>query len=243
VYDSLADVYDWLVPEELLSPAGAAGPFAEVLSPGSRVLDCACGTGTVAIGLALAGFAVEASDASAAMVERTRALGAEHGVHVPAEVRRWEDLSGPPRFDAVLCVGNSLTHARDRRAALAGMERVLRPGGLLVVTSRNWERVRAGGSRLEVDDELVERHGRAAVVVRAWSIPPAWNEPHHMDNAVVFPGAGHVAERLEFWPFMPEQLDEDLRAAGLSPEPSTFAPDVDRYMATARAAASRGSGG
>src|SRR5689334_20939257 len=141
MYDSLADVYDWLVPEELLSPEGAAAPFARLLPRGCPVLDCACGTGTVAVGLALAGFAVAASDASPAMVRRTRELAAARGVDVPARVCRWEELSWAGEFDAVLCVGNSLTHARDRRVALAGMAAALRPGGLLVVTSRNWELV------------------------------------------------------------------------------------------------------
>ena len=59
MYDTLADVYDWLVPEALLSPEGSAAAFEEVLAElpaGARVLDCACGTGTLAVGLALRGL-------------------------------------------------------------------------------------------------------------------------------------------------------------------------------------------
>ena len=105
------------------------------------MLDCACGAGQLAVGLALRGFDVSASDASAEMVARTRALAAERGVAVPAVVRRWEELRGGP-YDAVFCVGNSITHApgsAGRRAALAAMRGVLRDGGLLAVTSRTWE--------------------------------------------------------------------------------------------------------
>jgi hypothetical protein len=51
------------------------------------------------------------------------------------------------------------------------MRAVLGDDGLLVLTSRNWERVRAAGSRVEVGEELVERAGRHALVVYAWSIP------------------------------------------------------------------------
>src|SRR5215207_1827219 len=130
-YDTLAAVYEFLVPEELLEPEGAAGAFAGVLAglaPGARVLDCACGTGTLAVGLALRGFEVSASDASAEMVARTRALAAEHGVRLDAATKVWEELDGGP-FDAVFCVGNSITHARDRRGALAAMGGVLREGG------------------------------------------------------------------------------------------------------------------
>jgi SAM-dependent methyltransferase len=230
-YGTLAGVYDFLVPDELLTPEGSAAAFAGLLEPGARVLDCACGTGLLAAGLAARGFVVEASDASPEMVARTRALGVE------ARVCRWEDLAGGP-YDAVLCVGNSLAHAPDRRAALAGMARVLAPGGRLVVTSRNWERERAAGSRLEVSDRLVERAGRRGLVVRAWTVPEAWEAAHAMDLAVaLLHDDGSVTparERLVFWPFTPATLDADLRAAGFAPESSTYAEDAERYGVTAR---------
>ena len=95
MYDTLADVYDWLVPESLLAPEGSAAAFEMVLgelSPGARVLDCACGTGTLAVGLALRGFEVTASDASEAMVARARALAAVRGARVEVSARRWEEL-------------------------------------------------------------------------------------------------------------------------------------------------------
>ena len=146
-YATLAGVYEFLTPDGFLTPEDSSAGLAGLLPAGARVLDCACGIGLLAAGLTARGFAVAASDASPEMVARTRARG------VQAHVCRWEDLSGGP-YDAVLCVGNSLAHARDRRAALAGMAGVLAPDGLLVVTSRNWERERAGGSRLEVGDRL-----------------------------------------------------------------------------------------
>ena len=83
------------------------------LEPGARVLDCACGTGTLAVGLALRGFEVTASDASPEMVARTQALAAAHGAALQTATRTWAELDGE-RFDAVLCVGNSLTHAGGR---------------------------------------------------------------------------------------------------------------------------------
>jgi SAM-dependent methyltransferase len=214
-YGALADVYDFLVPEALLSPEGSAAAFEDVLAglpAGARVLDCACGTGTLAAGLALRGFDVSASDASPEMVARARALG------VRAEVRRWEELGGGP-YDAVLCVGNSLTHAEDRRAALAGMRRVARDGALLAITSRTWERAQAAG------EEVVERGGRRATVRRAWA-------PGALVVEVELDGRVH-REELAYWPFTHEELDADLRAAGWTPATSTWSPDVDRYLVTA----------
>ena len=240
MYGTLAAVYDWLVPDALLTPQGSADAFKPLLEPGTRVLDCAAGTGTLAVGLALAGFDVTASDASPQMMERTLALAHAHGVDVRAEVRLWADLHGGP-YDAVLCVGNSLTHAqgrRGRRAALTGMKRVLRPGGLLVLTSRNWEQVRARPAGFQVAQRLVERHGIAGLVIRNWTIPEHWTEPHGMDTAVaLLDGGGNVtthAERLIFWPFTREMLDADLLAAGLRQVESSWTPDADRYLVTAR---------
>jgi len=227
VYAGLAEVYDFLVPEAVLSPEGSAAAFAELLEPGWKVLDCACGTGTLAVGLALAGFAVDASDASPKMVTRTRALAVLRGVDVWAEARRWEELRGGP-YDAVLCVGNSITHAAGtagRRAALSGMHRVLRADGLLAITSRTWERPQEAG------EEVVERDGRRATVRRAWRD----GDPRTLEIEVTLDDGAVHAEALEYWPFTHEELDEDLRASGFAPASSTWSPDVDRYLVTARA--------
>jgi SAM-dependent methyltransferase len=150
----------------------------------------------------------------------------------------WEDLPGEPRFDAVFCVGNSLAHAEDRVAALAAMAAVLKPGGLLVLTSRNWERERAAGSRLEIDDQLVTRHDRRALVCRAWIIPDDWDAPHTVDVGVTFVDAEPletVSEQLTVWPFTPADLATDLRTVGLELEQTTFTPEVAHYLVAARA--------
>jgi SAM-dependent methyltransferase len=246
-YGPLAEVYDWLVPEELLTPEGSADAFAVVideLAPGARVLDCAAGTGPLAVGLALRGFDVTASDASPAMVARTRRLAADRGAELPVVECTWEELADQgweERFDAVLCVGNSLPHAvgqAGRRAALAAMAGVLRRGGLLAVTSRNWELERAHGSGLQVSEQLVERDGRSGLVVHGWTIPEDWDDAHQLDIAVALVAAdGSVTsrgERLTVWPFRHETLDADLRAAGLEPTGSTYDAAAPRYLVTAR---------
>jgi 2-polyprenyl-3-methyl-5-hydroxy-6-metoxy-1,4-benzoquinol methylase len=221
----------------LLTPEGNAAAFApwiDPLPPGARVLDCACGIGLLAVGLALRGFEVHASDASLEMVGRTRALAERRNARVQARTRAWEDLPQEPEFDAVFCVGNSLAHAPDRAAALAAMAGVMRRRGVLVLTSRNWERERAAGSRLEVDDRLVERDGGRALITRAWTID---EEEIVLDVAVSIIDADGmvqtVTERLKLWPFTADELDDDLRRAGLEPQQSTYTPESDRYVVTA----------
>jgi hypothetical protein len=154
----------------------------------------------------------------------------------------WEGLPGRgwhQAFDAVFCVGNSLTHAEGtagRRKALAAMASVLRASGLLVLTSRNWELVRRAGSGLRVGNRLVERGGVPGLPIRGWTIPSGWDEPHFLDVAVARLHGAEVTtwgERLTFWPFRHGQLDDDVRSAGLVPLSSTYSPDSDRYMVTA----------
>jgi SAM-dependent methyltransferase len=245
-YDELASVYDWLVPDVLLEPDGAVAAFGDAigeLPAGASVLDCACGTGQLAVGLAARGFDVVASDASAGMVERTRALADAHDVELRTVVCSWADLREAVRgpFEAVFCVGNSLSHAEgaaERRAALAAMADVLAPGGLLEVTSRNWERLRARRLGLDIADELTWRAGRAGLAIRAWSLPHAWDAPHRVEVAVAELD-GHrvvdvISEHLTFWPFTHDELTAELRAAGLEPVSSSYTPDADRYAVIAR---------
>jgi SAM-dependent methyltransferase len=247
LYGTLAAVYDWLVPDALLTPEGNVAPFTQIvdeLDSGARVLDCAAGTGQLAVGLALRGFNVVATDASSEMTQHTRKLADRHRVELEAIRCPWSELDRHDwghAFDVVFCVGNSLTHATGsagRRAALAAMRAVLRDGGLLVVTSRNWEQLRATRPRLQVTNTLIERDGRHGLVIHSWTIPDAWDKPHYLDLAVaVFDQTGEVStvtERLPFSPFTHQTLDADLRAAEMTPLSSTYVPDTDRYIVTAR---------
>jgi len=173
------------------------------------VLDCACGIGLLAAGLARAGYDAHASDLSPEMVARSRALG------VDARVRAWEELEPSGDFDAVLCVGNSLPHTPDRRGALAAMASALRPGGALLVTSRNWGREPPGGT------EEVQRGGRRVRITRVWTP----GRPTRLELTV-----GTVSEVLTVWPFTYDELLADFQAAGLAVETSTFTPEAERYL-------------
>jgi SAM-dependent methyltransferase len=246
-YEALSDVYEWLIPDAKLTPEGsvaALGDLVQSLPSEARVLDCACGTGQLAVGLASLGFDVVATDASAGMVRRTQELADEHGVPLHVRNVTWDALAGffdPSRFDLVLCVGNSLGHARGRSGrlvAFAAMSRLLNPGGRLVLTSRMWELVRAGGTRIDVRDRLVGRNGHDAVVIYSWQIEELWEHEHHLEIAVarVEPDGTviTIAERLSFWPYRYGDLAAELRSVGLETVESTVDPDGQGYRVVAR---------
>jgi glycine/sarcosine N-methyltransferase len=152
LYDALAADYDRFVnwkgrlTHEL--------PFLDRLFAGrgiERVLDAACGTGHHAIALAQRGYKVIGADLSAAMVERARKNAAAAGLDIRFTVTGLGEFAAlGEAFDAVLCLGNSLPHLLTAAAldkALADFVAVLRPGGLLVIQNRNFDRVWAGRER------------------------------------------------------------------------------------------------
>lgn len=245
-YGALSDAYEWLIRDDLLSPAGAAaryGGLVTTLPPDARVLDCACGTGQLAVGLAGLGLDVVATDASAGMIRRTEELAGEHGVALQARQISWEELPDhldASSFDLVFCVGNSLGHAEratGRLAALASMARLLRPGGRLVLTSRKWELVRARGSGMDIRDRLIRRNGHDAVVIYYTQIAPDWEQEHHLEIAVtqVEPDGSlrTCAERLSFWPYRYEELVAQLQSIGLTVETTTPESDGAGYLLVA----------
>jgi hypothetical protein len=118
------------------------------------------------------------------------------------------------------------------------MASVLKAGGALTLTSRNWEQVRRAGSRLDVWDRLVERAGRKAVVAYSWQVPPSWDAEHGLEISVAALHDGDrlqvTSERLAMWPFSHEDLQADIEAAGLSLTSSSYdATQTSDYVVTA----------
>jgi len=117
----------------------------EVVSPGPArtVLDCSCGIGTQALGLAAHDYSVIATDLSPAAVERARREAVACGVTITfgvADFRRLEDeIEG--QFDVVLSCDNSVAHllTDDLRLAANSMHSKVKPGGLLLLSIRDYD--------------------------------------------------------------------------------------------------------
>jgi SAM-dependent methyltransferase len=99
---------------------------------GNRVLDAGCGTGKSFLPLLERGFDVTACDHSGAMLD---VAASKAGSAVTLHRRDLRALDTLGEFDLVTClddVANYLTDPDDLAAALAGLARNLRPGGLLL---------------------------------------------------------------------------------------------------------------
>ncbi|RPF30839.1 class I SAM-dependent methyltransferase [Streptomyces sp. TLI_185] len=150
-YDSLAADYHRIFPDwdaSMTRQAAALDALVrrELGAGPHRLLDCACGIGTQAIGLARAGHRVAGSDVSPVAAARAAVEAAARGVALPAVAADMRRLPfGPGAFDVVVCADNSLAHlltARDVAAALREMRRVLTDGGLLLLTLRDYDDLR-----------------------------------------------------------------------------------------------------
>jgi len=105
---------------------GRSGPY--------KVLDCSCGIGTQAIGLALYGHHVHATDLSAVSIDCARQESINLGVSMTFGVADYRQLKTTVSdvFDIVLTCDNSISHClndEDLSAALSSMKSMLAPGG------------------------------------------------------------------------------------------------------------------
>jgi SAM-dependent methyltransferase len=156
-------------PDHGLTDPSVRAAWARVLlsrmpRPPADVSDLGCGTGSLAVLLAEAGYAVRGIDVSERMVQAARVKAQAAGVSASFAQG---DASAPPLEDAsadAIVVRHVLWALPDPAAALAAWVRILRPGGRLVLVEGRWET----GAGITAADcrELVLRHRREALVER-----------------------------------------------------------------------------
>jgi glycine/sarcosine N-methyltransferase len=147
-YDSLADHYhlifdDWNRAVEqqgrILNPL----LLAEVQGPSLQVLDCACGIGTQALGLAALGHRVVASDLSRVAVERAKHEAASRGLNISFHVSDMTYLTEveDSSFDIVVALDNALPHLTSDQLILAmrAAHSKLKPGGTFIASIRDYD--------------------------------------------------------------------------------------------------------
>jgi SAM-dependent methyltransferase len=167
-YDELADDYDalhvdWRASVRTQGEVLDSLVRSELGAAPQRVLDCACGIGTQAIGIALHGHDVLATDLSPGAVRRAAAeavaMGAQLATGVADFTRLADEVEGT--FACVLACDNSVAHLHsdhDLARFAEGVVAKLEPGGLALVSLRDYAPLvaeRAGGHPVRVGDRTI----------------------------------------------------------------------------------------
>lgn len=172
------------------------------VQPGQRVLDLGCGEGAFAAALEQAGAHVVAADVAREPLRRAAAR------HSGLELLLLEDgEAGWPLDDAsfdVVWAGEVIEHVLDTAGWLSEVRRVLRPGGLLALSTPQLGRAgllgaavsrRAFAERFEPRSDHLRHYSRATltelladfsfaeIAVRAAGGPP-WSRPMLLGQAV-----------------------------------------------------------
>lgn len=191
---------------------------AELGDARQRILDCSCGIGTQAIGLALQGHDVHATDLSPASIERARheaeGMGAALTFGVADFTRLPEQVEGT--FDCVLSCDNSVAHLHEDADLVrfaAGVAAKLRPGGLALVSLRDYEALlaaRAEGHPVRV--------GPGTISFQVWD----WDEAGRSYELAQFTLRGDgerwetTCRRTRLRALRRDELCDALAAAGLA---------------------------
>lgn len=147
VFDRVAERYDLMNDLMSLGLHRAWKSFAVSIArprAGERVLDVATGSGDLALSLArkvLPHGEVWLTDVNRSMLQRGRDRVADRGLLAPAVQCDAERLPFPEAYFDCVTVAFGLRNMTHKEAALAEMQRVLKPGGRLLVLefSRIWQ--------------------------------------------------------------------------------------------------------
>jgi len=165
-----------------------------------RILDVACGTGIDSIMLLEEGFDVVSTDGSDKMLKyalKTRWERKDEKAfrNWVIEEANWVTLYDQIKdliedgFDAIICFGSSFAHLldtygdqREQKQALKNFEKCLKPGGLLLMDHRNYDRlVNTGGAPTkcvfydsknitDIKTSVLYERGKPALVIRDYRI-------------------------------------------------------------------------
>lgn len=148
-YDNLASQYDKLFLDWQATTHEQAAILSSLFQANgfdtsANILDCACGIGTQAIGLASLGYSVTASDISDAEIAQAKARAASNHVEIRFEHADFRALANtfPEPFDIVICMDNALPHMLSKNAleaAVGSITKQVTPGGIFVASIRDYD--------------------------------------------------------------------------------------------------------
>lgn len=124
-------------------------------SNAKNILDCSCGTGIPALGLAKLGYTVFASDISPKMIKILNGKTRKSRINIVTKIADFRTLTPwkARKFDAVICTGNSLPLLRtshDALRAAKSMKAILSPNGVVILGLHNYHVLRRNKELIKI---------------------------------------------------------------------------------------------
>lgn len=148
-YDNMASQYDKLFLDWNASTQEQAVMLDRIFAnngydKSARILDCACGIGTQAIGLASLGYRLTASDISEGELAEARARAERNHAQIAFARADFCALSDTfaGQFDIVIAMDNALPHmltADDLESAIRSIAGQIAAGGMFVASIRDYD--------------------------------------------------------------------------------------------------------
>jgi SAM-dependent methyltransferase len=202
-WDGEAARFDEQADHGLLDPAVRAAwnalLRAHLPDPPADVLDLGCGTGSLTVLLAAAGYRVEALDLAPAMVAAARDKVASAGLSTTVQVGDAADPPGRPGAYDVVLARHLLWALREPAAAVARWMRLLRPGGRMVLVEGQWW---TGGGLSAEDTRRLVLPCATSVEITPLTDPTLWGGP--------------ISDERYLCVARPEQTGRSVRTAALS---------------------------
>ena len=177
-YDQLAPYYHLIFPDWDQSIERQAIILDDIISrfvnPPVSVLDAACGIGTQSLGLALKDYEVYASDISSTAIARARQEAEKRHVGISFDVCDMKELSvhWNREFDVVCACDNAVPHLLsdfEIREALHQMYRCTKPGGITIISVRDYEANPPEDGAIKYYG-VKEEAGSRYIVFQVWSV-------------------------------------------------------------------------
>ena len=184
-YDNMATQYDKLFQDWWATTREQAVILDRIFrdngfNRSAKILDCACGIGTQAIGLAELGYPVTASDISDRELEEARERAGKNGVAIQFRHADFRELSRTfsEQFDIVIAMDNALPHMltdEDLAAAVRSMVERIKPGGVFVASIRDYDSLL--DSKPPYSPPYIHQTGKGQrVSFQTW----VWNQDHYV---------------------------------------------------------------
>ncbi len=237
-YNNLAPHYDKLFQDWQETVKNQASILQKIIfeygfSNNANILDCACGIGTQAIGLAALGFRVTASDISNEELNEAAKRAQEYNLNIrfaKADFRALRETFSE-RFDIILAMDNALPHMltkNDLDKAVQNIVGQLATNGVFIASIRDYDQIIKDKPNYSAPYIHTMNHGQR-ISFQTWK----WNHDRYQFTQYIIEDEETLKINkfcCEYRAVLREELTELLKKSGCSEVKWIFPKESEFYQ-------------